>query len=122
MTLYPIPEDDKLIKKRNVKNYEGLPFIIYRDMMQSFDTYIVSATHPEQPNFDGTSRGRKRHLSQSNETGTLTLCNMLVAKPFEEIIDIRLDDGWENFSVNNGLCGNCKIEFNKTHKKHERIK
>lgn len=45
--------------------------------------YIVRATHPEQPNYYGTSRGRKIHLAQKHQKGTMTLCNMKVSSVFK---------------------------------------
>ena len=41
---------------------------------------VCDATHPKQPNFRGTSRGRKLHLVKE---GDKTICNMLVTYVYE---------------------------------------
>lgn len=42
---------------------------------------VVMATHPQNPNHSGNSRGRVQHLSVSSKRETLTLCNMMVSFP-----------------------------------------
>lgn len=66
--------------------------------------YVCTATHPQQPNYSGHSRGRKVHLSEDYHRGSLTKCNMKVDEviPKEEAISGGL---WHPF--NNGVCKVC---------------
>jgi len=112
----------ELSDKRHLETpWKDMPYHFRRDMMFDFDTYWVSATHPDQPNWSGNSRGRKRHLALSNVRGDLTLCNMLVDEPFSETIDVRIDDSWNDHWVDNGLCSNCQKTYNKTARKGHKV-
>jgi len=58
---------------------------------------VCCATHPDQPNRNGRSRGRKIHLAINDK---ITLCNMLV--------DGYIPDDDRNWAmVSNGKCGVC---------------
>ena len=60
---------------------------------------ICTATHPNQPNYSGHSRGRKIHLVKSNE---MTFCNMLV--------DQLAPKSYNDYTMTkNGICKNCLI-------------
>lgn len=82
---------EKSEKKRTCWNYqEEVPFKMH-------GLEVVSATHPQKPNYSGHSRGRKIHLAK-NETHTV--CNML--------IDEYCPSSTQSSSmVGNGKCGNC---------------
>lgn len=58
---------------------------------------VCTATHPDNPNFSGHSRGRKIHLAKDSK---LTVCNML--------IDEYAPSSNQNYSMfMNGECKNC---------------
>ncbi len=56
-----------------------------------------SATHPDMPNFDDTSRSRKLHLTMDEKH---TLCKMLVGEMMEPIPYQRI--------ASRGICKNCR--------------
>lgn len=58
---------------------------------------VCTACHPNKPNWDGRSRGRKIHLAKDDK---MTVCNMLV----DEYIPDR-DRNWS--MVDNGRCKIC---------------
>jgi hypothetical protein len=58
---------------------------------------ICTATHPDYPNWNGKSRGRKCHLAKDHK---LTVCNMLVDEYIPES-----DKNWS--MVSNGFCKTC---------------
>ena len=115
-------ETDELSHKRLLRHTPDQPWNFRRVKMVNFTTFVVQGTHPDQPNYSGNSRGRKRHLSRTLIQGEMTLCNMRVGEPFMEHIDVRIHDGWSDPYVNNGWCGNCTIAYNKSVRKSERIK
>jgi len=61
------------------------------------DKIVCTATHPDQPNWSGHSRGRKIHLAKDNKK---TVCNMLVDEGLPEE-----DHNWS--MVHNGRCKVC---------------
>lgn len=91
---------------RDLKQHREMPYFIYRQRMVD-DKYVVSATHPQQPNMSGHARGRKMHLAESNKIRSKTLCNMMVDGVFEEHIDLRSDSHWHSSDRLNGWCRNC---------------
>lgn len=58
---------------------------------------VCTATHPDNPNFSGHSRGRKIHLAKDAKK---TICNMLV----DEYVPAS-DTNWS--PVSNGQCKSC---------------
>lgn len=58
---------------------------------------VCTATHPDNPNWSGHSRGRKIHLAKTDK---LTVCNMLVDEGIPEA-----DKNWS--MVSNGECKTC---------------
>lgn len=77
--------------------------------LHGFD--VVTATHPDKPNFSGHSRGRKIHLAKDDK---LTICNML--------IDQYCPSSNQNYSmVSNGKCGNCFNERAIAKLKHKSL-
>jgi len=67
---------------------------------------VCIATHPDSPNFDGKSRGRKIHLAKDMQS---TVCNLLVT----EFVPER-DRNWS--CVMNGECIPCFIKSNNKSK------
>lgn len=63
--------------------------------MRHLGKIIVWANHPAMPSDSPKSRGRKKHLAISAESGTKTLCNMLV------------DCEFGRFNQDNGMCQIC---------------
>lgn len=70
--------------------------------------YVVAATHPDNPNYSGNSRGRKRHLCTTTKKNDKTLCNMLNdGFTYTESLVYGEEMGWWDSWVDNGYCGNC---------------
>lgn len=40
--------------------------------------YVVTVTHPQQPNWSGNARGRKVHIAKDEK---VSVCNMLIDQP-----------------------------------------
>src|SRR5258708_15331987 len=66
-------------QSRNLNTYQLNKFMLSSKTKQKawqlYGKDVCTVTHPNKPNFDGYSRGRKIHLTSDRKT---SICNMIV--------------------------------------------